>query len=194
MLRLLVPNLYTTNPKTFEQTDEKLKATNMSITANFYQSSADILEMPDYHHLLFTSVGFANRRPRLTVTRLCKSTVLMSNGRRFCCKVAVVPPAVGIGGAPAATWLCSPTLVVAGASAVIAPFPEATIVTPAPAAEVVDPASRPSVVKVAESIDTDVLDEEACCTPGGTSPPAEIVIADATVCRVFPGAGSIDPS
>lgn len=64
------------------------------------------------------------------------------------------------------------------------------MVTLWPAAVVVLPVRRPFVVSVAELTDAVLLDEEeaATCAPGGTSPPAMTVTADATVCMVVPDA------
>ena len=66
--------------------------------------------------------------------------------------------------------------------------PLAIMVTPGPAADVVPGPTRLAVVSVAESMLT--VDEEAVVAasfkPGGTSPPAEMVMAEATVCMVLP--------
>lgn len=64
--------------------------------------------------------------------------------------------------------------------------PDATTVTPSPAADVVEAARRPSRVSVAESTLTLLEDvEAAACAPGGNSPPATTVTADAMVCIVL---------
>jgi hypothetical protein len=153
----------------------------------------------NFHHarlLPTAAVGTASLRPRFTVTLLCRSTVLMSNG-------VLSVTAVGAGGLFAATWLCAATLVdevlgVAdeiGEAALAEPELLAIMLTAWPAGVVVDAARISLVVSVAELTD-DVLDDEveaAACAPGGAEPPATTVTADATVCIVLAGA-PMEPS
>jgi hypothetical protein len=81
----------------------------------------------------------------------------------------------------------------AEAEADTAASPLATMVTPGPAAVVVPGPTRPAVVSVAELMLTvdEVLVAAASDRPAGTSPPAEMVMAEATVCMVL-AAGAME--
>jgi hypothetical protein len=181
----------------------------------FFTDAPTLPRSTTHHHPLFTSVGFANLLPKLTVTRLCNATVLISNGSPVaCCAGAAVVSATGVGtGALAATWLCATAVVdaeeeeeiVSAAAADVAARleasaadeeaaedateadPGAIILTASPALLVVLPATNPTGVNVAEFTLTLLVLLLGAMTPEAGAPPATTVTAAlATVCMVLP--------
>lgn len=103
-------------------------------------------------------------------------------------EVVALLASLATGGAGAAAWFPVEVDDAADAEAEIAASPDAIMVTPGPAGAAADPWRRPAVVRVALLTLTVELGDEAtaCWAPGGAAPPAEMVMAEATVCIVLP--------